>query len=320
MSSFCRIPALGCFELPDRVCAGLGFALRQCRIWNSSFASLGGHSLWNTTAFHHARLLQITAAEENLKSRTSYDAPTGHKLFNFVFNIPSIAPVGAHLTFGRELIMYIPPKFKIDDPAVIRSFIGENSFALLLSLSGADIHDTHTPFVYSDEGHLLGHIAKANPQWKSWNKESKAKVIFTGPHSYISPDYYVSEFAVPTWNYTAVSITGHIKIIEEEDLVLQFLDRLISDNETSNSPWVLDRTDQRYMKLLSGIIVFSVSIDSVEASFKMNQKKSKEDQFKVVDSLSITGCPFDRDVANIISQNITEAEQGGASDGDNVRV
>ena len=63
------------------------------------------------------------------------------------------------------------------------------------------------------------------------------------------------------------------------------------------------------MKLLSGIIVFSVSISSVEASFKMNQNKSEEDQRKVIGSLSATGCPFDRDVAQIMKQNMTNAEQ-----------
>ena len=204
--------------------------------------------------------------------------------------------------------MYTPPKFRIDDPVLIRSFIEKNSFGLLLSIDGGDIHDTHTPFVYTGDGRLLGHIAKANPQWRSWSKASAVKVIFTGPHSYISPRFYVSEFAVPTWNYTAVSITGRIEIIEEEDTVLQFLDRLIADNEPSSDPWILDRTDERYLNLLSGIVVFSISLNSVEASFKLNQNKSNEDQSKVVESLSATGCPFDRAFASLMSHNIANKQ------------
>lgn len=205
--------------------------------------------------------------------------------------------------------MYIPQKFKIEDPDLIRTFIKENPFGLLLSLDEGGIHDTHTPFVYTDDDRLMGHIAKANPQWRNWFDNSEAKVIFTGPHSYISPRFYVSEFAVPTWNYTAVSITGRIKIIEEEEDVLQFLDRLIADNESSSEPWILDRSDERYLKLLSGIVVFSVSLDSIEASFKLNQNKSKEDQLKVVDSLSATGCPFDQAVAGMMSRNIASLEE-----------
>jgi transcriptional regulator len=200
--------------------------------------------------------------------------------------------------------MYTPAKFKVDDPAVIRSFIEKHPFGLFLSIEGDQILDTHTPFVLSENGQLLGHIARANPQWKAWSEASRVKVIFTGPHAYISPKYYVSEFAVPTWNYTAVSISGRVSIIEREDEVLRFLDLLVSANEKSDEPWELDRTDERYMKLLSGIVVFSVSMDSVEASFKMNQNKSGEDQRKVIESLTATGCPFDRDVADIMSKNV----------------
>ena len=205
--------------------------------------------------------------------------------------------------------MYVPTNFKVDDPAVIRSFVEKNAFGLVLTIHGDEIHDTHTPFVYSVDGnHLIGHMAKNNPQWKSWNVRAKSKVIFTGAHSYISPKYYLSEFAVPTWNYTAVSITGCVTIVEKQDEVLQFFDRLIVKNESSNGPWTLDRNDARYMNLLSGIIVFSISIDSVEASFKLSQNRSEEDQRKVIGSLFETGCPFDRDVANMMSQNINDAE------------
>ena len=182
--------------------------------------------------------------------------------------------------------MYTPPQFKVTDPKAIRSFIEENSFGLLLSIGGGLIHDTHTPFVYHGDGYLLGHIATANPHWKSWGENSSVKVIFTGPHSYVSPSYYVSEFAVPTWNYTAVSVSGRIRIIEEEEDKLSFLDQLIAHNEPSDEAWVLDRNDERYMKLLSGIVVFSVSMDEVEASFKLSQNKSEEDQAQRLSILS----------------------------------
>jgi transcriptional regulator len=200
--------------------------------------------------------------------------------------------------------MYTPPKFKIDDPAVIRDFIEKHPFGLLLSVDGDQIHDTHTPFILSANGELFGHIARANPQWKGWTEGCMVKVIFTGPHAYISPKYYVSEFAVPTWNYTAVSISGRVRLIEEEEEVLQFLDLLVTTNEEADEPWLLDRTDERYMRLLSGIVVFSVSMDSVEASFKMNQNKSEEDQRKVIDCLSATGGAMDQAVAEIMSKNI----------------
>ncbi|MES2660906.1 MAG: FMN-binding negative transcriptional regulator [Verrucomicrobiota bacterium] len=206
--------------------------------------------------------------------------------------------------------MYTPPKFRIEDPEQIHSFIKGNSFGLVLSVNGDEIEDTHTPFVLSDDGLLLGHIAKANPQWKGWENGSRVKVIFTGPHAYISPSYYVSVFAVPTWNYTAVSVVGRINVIRDEDSVLGFLDALVADNEDSDSPWALDRNDERYMNLISSIVVFSISMDRVEVSFKLNQNKTEEDQSKVIRSLEATGCPFNSGVASLMAQNIRNAEQG----------
>ena len=206
--------------------------------------------------------------------------------------------------------MYTPPKFKVDDPKVIREFIEQNSFGILLSTADGRIYDTHTPFVLSSDGtHLLGHIARANPQWKSWSTGSVAKVIFTGPHAYISPRFYVSEFAVPTWNYAAVSIEGAITVIEEEPEILNFLEALAIKNEGPQDPWIFDREDERYLKLLSGIVVFSVSADSVEGCFKLNQNRSEEDQVKVISSLSESGCPFESEMANLMTQNQYGSEQ-----------
>ncbi|MGY8640031.1 MAG: FMN-binding negative transcriptional regulator [Verrucomicrobiales bacterium] len=108
--------------------------------------------------------------------------------------------------------MYTPQDFKIDDPELIRLFIEENSFGILVSSrDGSEVDDTHLPLVLSDDGnYLLGHIAKANKHWRNWETNPCVKVIFHGPHSYVSPTYYASEFNVPTWNYTAVSISGSI--------------------------------------------------------------------------------------------------------------
>ena len=200
--------------------------------------------------------------------------------------------------------MYTPSKFKVEDPELIHTFIEENSFGLILSIDGAEIQDTHTPFVLSKDGkYLLGHIARANPQWKSWSNETAVKIIFTGAHSYISPQFYVSDFAVPTWNYTAVSVSGKLEFIKDDTEIIKFLDRLVEFNETTDNPWVFDSSDERYLALLTGIVCFSVSMDKVEASFKMNQNKSDDDQNKVINSLSASSCPMNQSVARIMHKN-----------------
>ena len=197
--------------------------------------------------------------------------------------------------------MYVPQKFRVDDPEAILSFIAAHPFGLLLTVSGGTIHDTHTPFIVSEDGKfLLGHIARANPQWNDWSGETQAKVVFTGPHAYVSPSYYKSEFNVPTWNYTAVSVSGKLSVIEDESQVPHFLDQLVTANETGDTPWKMNHEDERYLKLLAGIVVFSISMDDVDASFKLNQNKTPEDQCGVIASLKGTGCPFDAEVADLM--------------------
>jgi len=197
--------------------------------------------------------------------------------------------------------MYTPPHFKIDDHKRISAFIREHSFGLLLTTDGQVIHDTHTPFLLSGKNDiLLGHIARANPQWKSWRNDTKAKVIFTGPHAYISPSNYTSEFNVPTWNYTAVSISGTVSIIEEENAKLEFLDQLTAQYESKSDPWTLDQNDERYLKLLSAIVVFQISMDDIETSFKLNQNKTNEDQESVITALQQSGCPYDAEIASLM--------------------
>jgi len=201
--------------------------------------------------------------------------------------------------------MYTPHKFRVDQPEIVMSFIQANPFGLILSVNGNEIHDTHTPFVLSqDREYLIGHIAKANPHWESWKPGTKSKVIFTGPHAYISPSYYTSEINVPTWNYTAVSISGKIKIIEEQSSKLEFLNILVSENETSRNPWKFDPSEKRLMNLLSAIVVFTVSIEEIEATFKLNQNKSVEDQRSVILSLSNSDSPQDQQVADLMRKNL----------------
>lgn len=198
--------------------------------------------------------------------------------------------------------MYVPSRFNIEDQDVISSFIKENPFGLLISLDGDEIHDTHTPLHLKADGSIYGHIARANPQWKSWTQDTKVKVVFSGPHSYISPKFYASEFNVPTWNYSAVSVTGGIKIIDSQEEVLDFLDALTLDHEDSEDPWTLDRNDERYIQLLSGFVVFQIIPTDIQASFKMNQNKSLEDKTKVIDSLRHSGCPFDHQTSEFMTQ------------------
>ena len=87
--------------------------------------------------------------------------------------------------------MYIPSAFNVTDPAVLARFIQENSFATVVTNAENRPFASHLPILFdaspSPSGKLLGHMARANPQWQHFADGHEALAIFHGPHAYISP-------------------------------------------------------------------------------------------------------------------------------------
>ncbi len=136
--------------------------------------------------------------------------------------------------------MYTPKFNQVTDRAVLLEAMQTYSFAILIGPQAAS-HDagsetiapivaTHLPLVVKDEGpHGLieGHFAMANRHWQSLAGR-ETLVIFPGPHSYVSPAFYVEEKSVPTWNYIAVHAYGTLTLVEdseEKEALLQGLDQ-----------------------------------------------------------------------------------------------
>ena len=88
--------------------------------------------------------------------------------------------------------MYIPSSFAMETTAQMVQFVRNNSFGILFSDIGQPMA-THLPFIIEESPGRLpilrGHFAKANPHWRRlW--ETEVLVVFSGPHSYISPTWY----------------------------------------------------------------------------------------------------------------------------------
>ena len=196
--------------------------------------------------------------------------------------------------------MYSPSAFSISNRSVIREFVRENNFGIVISRDGEVLHDTHTPLLITEDlAQISGHIARGNNQWRAWVNHRSVKIIFHGPHSYVSPHFYKSDFNVPTWNYTAVSIEGTITIIEDRKSAIQIIQDLINRHE-GQSGWALDTEDERYVKLFDVIICFSVAVDKIEVKFKLNQNKSDEDKQSVISHLLESSNPIDHQTAKLM--------------------
>jgi len=88
--------------------------------------------------------------------------------------------------------MFIPPHFAETDREKLHEFIERDSFGVLVSPVEGVPFATHLPFLLErgvgPHGTLVGHMARANPQWQALGEQS-ALVVFSGPHAYISPSW-----------------------------------------------------------------------------------------------------------------------------------
>jgi transcriptional regulator len=214
--------------------------------------------------------------------------------------------------------MYIPKAFHIDDLQVIHEFIDSNSFATLVSTVDGVPFATHLPLLCdrtrSPHGVLLGHLARANPQWHAFDGRREALVIFQGPHAYVSPRWYTTTPAVPTWNYTAVHVYGVPYLIEDAGEFSGLLDRLIAFYESGMPhPWPGVLPEDFRDQLMRGIVGFAMDIRRIEGKFKLSQNRSREDQQAVVEQLEASADPVARALSVLTKRHLGLNGRAGGS-------
>jgi transcriptional regulator len=189
--------------------------------------------------------------------------------------------------------MYVPAHFAVTDAAALHDFIERHSFAQLVThLDGAPFV-SHLPFLLDraagPNGTLVGHMARANPQWRH-GAGRPALVVFSGPHAYVSPTWYEAEHVVPTWNYTAVHATGVLHPVEDRDAVLGIVRRTVETYEAAMPrPWSPDWSATFIDRLLGQIVGFRIPIDRLEGKWKLNQNHPPERREKVIRALEGRG-------------------------------
>lgn len=198
--------------------------------------------------------------------------------------------------------MYIHPINAWENEPEIIEFIKKNAFATLVSQVDGKPWATHLPFVLDQDKDgnaiLSGHIARANPQWKSIPDNEEVLVIFQGPHAYISSSWYNHE-NVPTWNYLAVHVYGKINIIEGEEL-MQHLKSLTDVYESGRPNRVsVETLSEAYVKSqVRALVGFKIQIEDVKASAKLSQNRDDVNFKNIVSKLEESPYPLDKEIAD----------------------
>ncbi len=189
--------------------------------------------------------------------------------------------------------MYIPASFAETRPQVLREIIRTYPFATLISTApDGQPSVSHLPLLLDmsrgSSGLLIGHLARANPHATELATVGPLVLaIFHGPHAYVSPTWYETKPAVPTWNYAVVHVRGRVNVFRESGRVREILDVTVRAFELDDSPWQMSDLPAAYLQSMSaGVVAFEIEIGSVEGKFKLSQNRSAIDQAGVVEALS----------------------------------
>ena len=193
--------------------------------------------------------------------------------------------------------MYIPQHFAETRTEVLHALIKAHPFAAMVVLGPDGLNVNHLPFLIDagagEFGTLRGHVARANPVWKSFVDDYEAVAIFQGPQHYITPSWYPSKKTmggkvVPTWNYAVVHAHGPLRIMEDKEWLFNLVSDLTDQNEAPRAePWKTTDAPADFIdKMLKAIVGIEIPITRIEGKWKTNQNRTQQDRRGVIDGLS----------------------------------
>jgi transcriptional regulator len=204
-------------------------------------------------------------------------------------------------------MVYLPPAFTETRPEVLLEHIERYNFGLLVSHGSAGMVASHLPFLVERAGdglHLHGHLARANPQVTDLARGGEVLAVFHGPHAYISPNWYASGPAVPTWNYADVHAYGTVRLVDDRDWLQAMLRRLSVRHENRNPvPWRMQELPDNYLaNMVKGIVGFDIAVTRLEGKYKLSQNRPSADRPRVITALEAQGDAEAKAVARLMRE------------------
>jgi transcriptional regulator len=191
--------------------------------------------------------------------------------------------------------VYVPRHFSQDDVGAAHDLISTNVFATLVTEVSGRLDATHVPVVLDADrgvnGTLRFHLARANPTSAALETGPELLMVFVGPHTYISPDWYTNENLVPTWNYAVVHAYGVPRVLDDAEL-RRLLEDLSASQESRlpKSPWTMDKIPPALVdKMCKAIVGFELVIDELQSKWKFNQNRGADDRAGVTHALTELG-------------------------------
>ena len=197
--------------------------------------------------------------------------------------------------------MYDAEAFREERIEVLHALIRAHPLATLVTLgsnAAQGLEANHIPMLIDPApgperkfGTLRGHVARANPVWRTFNADTEALAVFQGPQGYITPSWYPSKAqhgkVVPTWNYAVVHAHGPLKIIDDAQWLRKLVTQLTASQESHREkPWQVTDAPADYIDtMLKAIVGIEIPLTRLQGKWKMSQNRLPRDRDGVVQGL-----------------------------------
>lgn len=205
--------------------------------------------------------------------------------------------------------MYVQRSFGETDPEKLLALAAQYPFATVITPGADELWVSHVPLlIRRRDGAIVleGHLARANAHWEAMERGSGAPTtaIFHGPHAYVSPTWYATSPAVPTWNYVVVHATGRARVRQGEPELADLLRELTALYEGHrDGAWSPDGLPDDFAQQMRGAIVrFEILVDRLEGKVKLSQNRSAEDRRGVVAAFEAQMSEASRAVAALMRE------------------
>jgi transcriptional regulator len=208
--------------------------------------------------------------------------------------------------------MYVPSHFAETRTEALHRFVHAHPLAVLVTHTADGLEANHLPLELDPApaplGTLRGHVARANPVWRTFSPGVEALAIFQGPDRYITPAWYATKRAtgkvVPTWNYVVVHAYGPLRIIEDGAWLRALVERLTARHEAGRADaWKLSDAPAEYVDaMLRGIVGLELPITRLVGKWKVSQNRPEADRAGVVAGLHALGDPESAAMAALVQR------------------
>lgn len=191
--------------------------------------------------------------------------------------------------------MRLAPDYAVGDVAAVRALVRENPWATLVSfVPGKGIVASHYPVLLEEDAEgivLVSHVGRPDERLHELGAH-ECMVIVSGPQGYVSPGWYDTSPAVPTWNFAVAHLHGTPELLGDAEN-LRVLERLVDHFErVLPEPFLMNRSLENAdyaARIVHGTVGFRLRVTRFEAKEKMSQDKPAAVVERVIEALGRPG-------------------------------